>query len=274
MQQVKQGVAEWVVSFFRSIAPTTPALKEFITRSPAHAVAMVPGRMVDAAQDMLTLWGRNEPSAGPSKPPKLPVVLVAVARDVTPTGQNRTKGISDPVHIILPGDAKERVFELRTMPRDYRVQLVLVAQDSDSAESLAMQFDNWIFSRSNQVFDVGWEFAGHQVNWPAQFDGSDLMFSTIPTGVKSLTMIAVDVTICATQPIYRAVGDGEVFKSAEDGTLHEQDSGTGLEGNLPRSGVNAQGFPLLDQATAAQKRPDSVTPVSERHIDAEKVTPV
>jgi len=268
MQQFKEALAAWVVRFHRQIAPMTPALSEFVGRDASSAVALVPGRMVDAAEDMLTLWMRNEPKGGPTKPHKLPVILVAVARDPNPTMVGRNRSISSPVHVILPGDVKERVFELKTMARDYRAQLLFVAQDSDTAESLAMQFGLWLENWRNQVFDVKWEFAGNDVMWPAQLESPDVAPSVIATDAKSVTMIAVDVSFCSTQPIYRAVGEGEVFKAA-DGTLQEQTSGTGLEGNLPRSKVQAEGFPYTEQVKAQQKLPGSATPVTKHDVDGE-----
>lgn len=273
MQQFKEAVAAWVVRFMRQVAPMTPALNEFVARDPSQAVALVPGRMVDAAEDMLTLWMRNEPKGGPTKPHKLPVILVAVARDPSPTMPGRNRPISDPVHVILPGDKRERVFELRTMARDYRVQLLFVAQDSDSAESLAMQFCMWLENFRNQTFDVKWQFAEHDVMWPAQLDSPDVAPSVISTDTKSLTMIAADVSFCTTQPIYRAVGEGEVFKAA-DGTYQKQTAGTGLEGNLPGSKVQAEGFPSIEGVQTAQKLPGSATPLTQHEVDGEGERPV
>lgn len=281
MQQFKEAVAQWMVRFFKQIAPMTPALQEYASREPSHAVALVPGRMVDAAEDMLTLWQRNEPKGGPTKPQKMPVALVAVARDVNPTQAARNREISSPVHVIIPGDEQARVFELRTQARDYRVQVIFAAQDTDTAESLASQFVLWLQNWRNHVFEVNWQFAGLDSFWPAQLDTTDVLPSLIATDVKSLTMIAVDVSFCTTQPIYRAVGAGETYL-AQDGSLQllpaaagggagggaagAAKPATGYEGNLPGKEVRAEGFPFLRQVDGTQQAHGNGADVSKREV--------
>lgn len=278
-----------MVRFFKQVAPMTPALQEFVAREPSHAVAIVPGRMVDAAEDMLTLWQRNEPNAGPSKPHKMPVALVAVARDVNPTQVGRNKEISSPVHVIIPGDDQQRVFELRTQARDYRVQVLFAAHDSDTAESLASQFVLWLGNWRNHVFEVNWKFAGIDSFWPAQLDTADVLPNLIQTDVKSLTMMAVDVSFCTTQPIYRGVGAGETYLAA-DGTLQVLPAAgagggvgvgvggggapgtgvakpaTGYEGNLPGKSAQVEGFPFLRQVDGTQQAQDSGADISKREV--------
>lgn len=250
MEQFKEGLGVWLGQWFAQVAPTTKAMQEYIARPAAHAMAFVPGRMIDAAEDMLTLWGRNQPGAGPTQPPKLPVVLVAVANDVTPTALARNKAISAPVHVVMPGDAKERVFQLRTMTSDYRVQLVFVAHDGDTATSLVKQFVSWIDHPSRRVVETTWKFADLQSWWPAQLETPDVMGSSIQTGQKNIVMLAVDLNFCATEPLYRAVGAGEVFRDAMGNAQHQQDGITGLEGNQPGRNVQAEGFTVVERATA------------------------
>lgn len=268
MEQFKEGLGVWLGRWFAQVAPTTKAMQEYIARPAAHAMAFVPGRMIDAAEDMLTLWGRNQQGAGPTQPPKLPVVLVAVANDVMPTSAARNKEISAPVHVVIPGDDKERVFQLRTMTSDYRVQLVFVAHDGATATSLVKQFVSWISHPSHRTVDVTWKYAGLPSIWPAQLESPEVAGSNIQTGQKNIVMLAVDLTFCATEPLYRAVGEGEVFRDAQ-GLLQQQKSGiTGLEGNQPGRDAQADSFTLVEKIDRRQWVPEGgveVTITQRRH---------
>lgn len=247
MDAIKNGLGQWLGRWFTQIAPMTPALQEYVKRPLAKAIAMAPGRMIDEAQSMLELWHRNDTNRGPTTPAMLPMCLVAMARDMTPTGRERDISLSTPVNVVIPGDGRERVFELRTLAREYRVQLVFAANDPNSAAALAEQFVLWIERPMHQVFEAPWTFAGITVPWPVQLQTSDTLAMNIATGTKNLTLLALDITLCATEPIYRAPGanEGYIDGSGDIGT-NGPGSGTGMEGNGPGD-HNPDGFPVLRQ---------------------------
>lgn len=280
MLEIRIGLGQWLGSWFSRIAPMTPALQEFTTRPLKDAITLVPARMVDAAQDMVNLWYRNQPEDGKTVPAKLPVVLVAMAADPTPTGRDRGRPVSDPVFVNIPEDGKARMFELITMTRDYRVQLVFAANDPDSAASLAGQFCNWVDHPSRQAFEATWGFSGLQMNWPVQMQTADIAALSIKTDVKNLTLLALDFTLCATEPIYRAPGAGEAYVSTDGTTVgvHGPDAGTGLQGNGPgATKTDLPGFPLVREILAEHAESSNTggtSPVSAHVVDASGVQSV
>lgn len=216
MDNVKAAVGAWLGRWYAQIAPTQPSVQEFAARGLSKSVVLVPGRMIDAAQDMVNLWTRNDTNAAPgsnagSRPPKLPVAMVAMARDMMPTGRDWGRSSADEQYVTFASDPKERVFGLRTHLQDLRCQLVIAAHEPDAAKSLAAQFSLWVQGHSNKHALVDWVFAGQSLQWPIQLESDDVMGSLVPTDAKNLTLLALDFTFKMTEPYYRAPQQANEF---------------------------------------------------------------
>lgn len=209
LDPVKASLGVFMGLFYSSVVPNTKPLNEFVIRGLAKSIVWAPTRMVDAAEEMLASWQRNDTDGGPTKPPKLPVIIVAMARDYTPTGRDYTRQVADSQMVMIPGDAKERAFGVRTMAGDVRAQIVVFASDEPTARSLAAQFLLFLDAAPNRRFTAKYPFAGLNLDWPVQIESPDSPAMSIQTEAKNLTILAIDITLKVEIPLFDAPKPGE-----------------------------------------------------------------
>ncbi len=209
-EPVKAGLGQYMARFYDGLAPTTQPMEEFVRRGLGKAILWAPGRMVDAAEDMLSLYAREKPDDGaPTQPFELPVMFVAMAKDYTPTGREFTRQTGDREWIALPGDERGRVFGLRTIAADIRTQIVVVAADEPTARSIASQLALHLDSTSGRRFSAPFTYAGETLDWPVVIETPDVVAMAVQTDAKNLTMLAMDVTLRATVPLFDAPKPGQ-----------------------------------------------------------------
>ena len=208
-EPVKAGLGEFMQGFYREIAPTTKPLQEFVNRGFPYCVAWAPTRMVDKVEDMLAAWQRNDTNQAATRPPKLPVIIVAVAKDYSAVGRDFTTQISEPADVTFPDDPKGRYFQMKLIAGDVRAQLAICAADEATAKSLAAQFLLYLDHPSRRSFDAKYRFAGLDHPFPAQIEAPDNPAMNIETGTKNLSILAVDMTLKCTVPLFLAPKVGE-----------------------------------------------------------------
>jgi hypothetical protein len=208
-EPVKIGFGEFMTEFYNSLVPTTKAMEEFTARGVGKSIAWAPGRMIDAAEDMLASWIRNDTDSAPTQPAKLPVVIVAFAKDYTPTGRDFTRQVAEPLPVIIPDDEKERVFNLRTIAGDIRAQIAIFAPDEPTARSIASQFTLYLDVPLNRRYSARYPFAGTDHCFPVQIESPEALFVNVQTGAKNVSILAGDITLKAEIPLFSApkVGD-------------------------------------------------------------------
>lgn len=203
MNNLKFGYGRWLYEFHRYFVPTTKATREWAARPFARSMVLAPGRMIDAADDMMASWRKNDNAGKEGISSHLPVVITALSKDYMPVGGEFSRQIARPMDIIIPIDEKERVFKLRQIQGDRRAQLLFVAPEEASARSMAMQFCQWITDHEWKRFTVPYEFAGFIHEWPVMLETPDVMPSAIDLGgQKNITALAVDVTLRETIPLF------------------------------------------------------------------------
>lgn len=208
-EPVKVGLGEFMQGFYRELAPTTKPLQEFVNRGFHYCVAWAPTRMVDKVEDMLGAWQRNDTDQAPTRPPKLPVIIVAVAKDYSAVGRDFTTQISEPADVMFPDDPKSRYFQMKLIAGDVRAQLAICAADEATAKSLAAQFLLYLDHPSRRSFDANYRFAGLDHSYPAQIEAPDNPAMNIDTGTKNLSILAIDLTLKCTVPLFIAPKVGE-----------------------------------------------------------------
>lgn len=231
LEPVKSAFGEFMGRFYAFITPTTKPLENYVTRGLSKSIVWAPTRMVDSAEDMLASWQRNDTDTATTMPPKMPVIIVALARDYTPTMRDFTRQIADTEMVILPGDVKERVFGIRTMAGDVRAQIAFFAQDEPTARSLAAQFLLFLDVGHNRRFTATYQFAGQFIDHPVQIEAPDSPAMSIASESKNLTILAVDITLKAQIPLFSAPLDGQ------------PNDGKGTPGSL----VDPSGYPMTGQ---------------------------
>ena len=233
-EPVKAAFGGFMGQFYASIVPTTKPMQAFVERGLAKSVAWAPARMVDAAEEMLSSWQRNDTSPHPSKPAELPVILVAMAKDYTPTGRDYTRQAADREMVMIPGDQKERLFGLRTIAGDIRAQVAIFASDEPTAKSIAAQFALFLDGTARRRFTARHQFAGMALDWPVQIESPDVPASSVATEAKNLTILALDLTLKASIPLLDHPKDSE------------PNDGKGSDGN-PQ---DPHGYPLTASVNA------------------------
>lgn len=209
LEPVKAAFGQFMGRFYVEIVPTTQPLEGYVARGLAKSIVWAPSRMVDMAEEMLGSWQRNDTDSATTKPANMPVMIVAMARDYTPTGRDYTRQIADAEMVMIPGDTKGRAFSLRTIAGDVRAQVAIFAQDEPTAKSLAAQFLLFLDATPNRRFTAHYTFAGESMEWPVQVESPDSPAMSIQTESKNLTILAIDLTLKATIPLFSAPGAGQ-----------------------------------------------------------------
>jgi hypothetical protein len=208
-EPVKVGFGEFMTEFYNSIVPTTKALEEYVLRGVGKSIAWAPSRMVDEVESMLASWQRNDTDSAPTQPAKTPVIIVAMAKDYTPTGRDYTHQVSDSVKAIIPGDTKERLFGLRAIAGDIRVQVAFIAMNEPTAKSLAAQFCLFLDRPHNRNFWARFSFAGVETQWPVEIESQDSPVANAQSQSNNVTLMVCDLTLKAEIPLYDAPKVGE-----------------------------------------------------------------
>lgn len=208
-EPVKVAFGEYMTRFYYSLAPTTRSMHEYVNRGVGKSIAWAPSRMVDQAEEMLASWQRNDTDQAATQPAKLPVIVVAMAKDYMPAGRDFTRQAAESRWIIMPEDPKERAFGVKTIAADIRTQLAIFAQDEPTARSIAAQFCLFIDSMENRRFRAWYEFAGFKTDWPVQLESPDTPAGSVASGSKNVSIVTIDLTFKATVPLFDAPKEGE-----------------------------------------------------------------
>lgn len=237
-QELKVGFGHYMGRFFDQLVPTTKPMAEYCRRPFKYAVMLAPARMIDMAEDLLAKYLRadiQKDFGSNTRPHNLPVILVAFARDVTPTGRDYGRQIANADYMSFPDDEKGRVFKVRTVASDVRVQCAIFASDEPTARSIAAQFLLFVDAVENRRFWVDYEYAGFRVRYPAQLETTEALAPLTPTEANNLTVLAVDLTLKCTIPLISGPREGE----PHDGK------------GIPGDEYDPAGYPIVEQMTIA-----------------------
>lgn len=201
---IKVGFGRYLAGFHAQLIGDTKGVRELASREFAKSAVWAPGRMVDQVEDMLAAWRKNDTSHAAQPTPYLPIIIVAMGKDfvAAPAEFGRTGG--DAQNVMIPGDPKNRVFKMRTVTADIRVQVVIAAADDPTARSIAMQLQAFTSELANRRFSAVYNLAGVDSLWPVVFELQDLLMPSLPTEQKNLTLLAADLTMRATVPMLLA----------------------------------------------------------------------
>ncbi len=257
-QPVKDAFGLYLQDFFSELAPTTRALKEYVTRAPKAAISLAPSRLVDQANEMFIKYLRADVKKNlPGLPCKrlkpattphlLPVILAAISQDVTPTPRDYTHQMTEKTPFVFPDDPLERVFKLRTLTNDLRAQVVFFAQEEPTARSMAAQFLLFLDQVQKRRFWAEYEFAGCCWRGACQVDNPEIFTPAMDTGTSNLVVLAADVTLRCTVPIFYAPKKGE------------PNDGKGTAGSIK----NPAGYPVVSNVVTFSEKKEIANVSSE-----------
>lgn len=201
---IKAAFGRYLQSFYGQLVADTPALAEYAARGFAKSAVWAPGRMVDQVEDMLASWRKNDTAGAARATPYLPVMIVAMAKDYVPAPSDYARPLADAVDVMIPGDAKQRVFRMRAVTADIRCQVAICAPEESTARSIAMQLSLFAQSLENRRFNALYRLVGLDEGWPVVLELPDLQAISNPSEVKNLTVLTVDIQMRATVPLLTA----------------------------------------------------------------------
>lgn len=200
-QPIKEAFGRYLQRFHRQIVGDTQFVSEFAARDYAKCAVWAPGRMIDQVEEMVAAWRKNDTSGLAKPTPFIPIMIAAMSKDYMPVTPDYSRQIADPVFVTLPGDAKNRVFSMRAVVSEVRVQVVIAGPDESTCKSLALQLQLFTTAMGNRRFHSTYRLAGFNELWPVSLETPDVAGINMPNDSKNLTVLAVDFTLRATIPL-------------------------------------------------------------------------
>lgn len=218
MKELQLALGAYLERWHAQLVPTTPALTEYAARDFATSVAWAPGRMVDAASEMLAAWRRND-NIGKTTGAIIPIALVALAKDYVPVAGDNSRQLANDVFVTIPSDPKERIFKLRQIQGLRRGQILIAAAEEETARNMVQQLILFINAVENRYFQATYRFAGIDQPWPITVETTDIPAEVAPDGEeKNLTLLVVDVHFLESIPLFKAPKQTEPNDGQGDGT--------------------------------------------------------
>lgn len=216
--QIKKGFGQYLARWRKGVYADyldTAAVKTFMAKPMAQAIQWAPARMIDAAEDMLELY--RKASNGPHGPSgMLPVILLAMDDNFLGTGADwGGQHIGRRLVQIVEGGSW---YGYKHVMQDRRAQVVIIASEGGSAQSLAAQLASFIQEPKNRWFDAPYQFGQYKVPMPVTLETNrvDWMNVAAPGDAKNLKILAADITLKCSIPFFDAPQQGE----PNDGSTH------------------------------------------------------
>jgi hypothetical protein len=206
---IQLGLSAYMIGYHQSLIADTQFVQEFAARPVAKSIVWAAGRMIDSVEDMLKSWRQNENNPGPGMSSMLPVIFLALDRNYMPVLPEYSVAVPE-TPFVFPDDELGRVYHCSTVTNEYKVQVVFVAPEMQTAHSLLVQWHTWLTQGpAGRRFYSEYEFAGFKTKWPCVLEAID------PPGVvnaieqPNITILVSDMTVRATVPRFRAPGAGQ-----------------------------------------------------------------
>lgn len=207
--QIKIGFAHYLKRWRDGVYPDyadTKAVKAFMDKPLSDAVKWTAGRMVDDAQAMLEAYQKNE--NGPKGQTTLfPVLLLAM--DDTLMGTGADWGGDQTGRTMQQIEEGGSWYGHKQMMADRRLQMVIIASEGGSAQSLAAQLSSFIKEPSNRYFNAVYQFGQYNVPVPQTLESVRIDWSDVkPDGLKNIKILVADLTLKCTIPFFDAPAVG------------------------------------------------------------------
>lgn len=240
---LKDAFSAYMTRWYRGLYADTKGVIEFTQRNIERCIVWAPGRMVDAAEEMLAAYRKNDNDGGAhGKGALLPVVIIGMAKDYNPTGVDMGGMQVRRQLITITDEPDASIYGYRQAHGDVRTQVVIFAAEEASAKSLAAQFLWFIAQVENRRFKTSHTFGEYGIQLSATIENPDTVFMNIVTEQKNLTMLAADITLRALFPYFDAPKVGE----PNDGTAH-----------------NPPGYPAITQISSTDKNVLTLAEITE-----------
>ena len=238
---VKAGMGAWLAGFYGDFVPDTKAGAEWASRGQALAMGWAAGRMVDDVESMLSSWKRNDHSGKASTSAYIPTILAAVSNEYVESPAEAGRHVTDRLPFSFPDDPQHRSFQVTVRSLDLRAQIVVVAQEPQTAMSIVSQLARWAMARPRFLSTYTWK--GLSSDWPTVLVQSD-RFAVPTPGYEQIVVLTLDLVLRASVPTFFGPDDGYPVVQAVE--VHEADPNLG-----PPTGVTADEWAAYRQMTSA-----------------------
>lgn len=216
---IREGIGHYMGRFYSGLVADTKDLQEYVSRGLERSVFIVPDRMVDAVEEMLASYQKNRnnvtapPSeAGPYKPGEnalFPVIFVALAKDIDGADAAFGQRMVDRCMVQIDDAPDASVYGYRQAMGGQRVQIAILAAESNTAKSIAAQFAHFVGVIPNRRFKAPFRWGQYTLQMPVMLESSDLVFSPVATENKTMTILVTDIQLKVTIPYLDAPKAGE-----------------------------------------------------------------
>lgn len=240
--QIKIGFAQYMHRWFKGIYPDyvdTKGVRAFLERPFSQGVQWAPSRMLDAAEEMLSAYQKNK--NGPDGQSTLfPVVLMAIDDNFLTTGSDW--GGQQVGRRLVAIEEGGSWYGYKHVMQDRRVQVVIIASEAGTAQSLAAQLTSFVAEPHNRYLDAPYAFGQYRVSMPITLESNRIDWMDVKNDVKNIKILAADFTLKCTIPYFDAPRQGE-----------PNDGSTNVPPGFPRVGVVEH----LDQVSGRKSTVDS-----------------
>lgn len=208
--QIKIGYSQFLQRWRDGLYPDwadTKAVQAFMAKPFAEAVKWAAGRMVDDAIGMLEAYQKNG-NGPPGKTTLFPVLLLAM--DDTFVGTGADWGGLHTGRTMQQIEEGGSWYGHKQVMQDRRLQMVIIASEAGSAQSLAAQLSSFIKEPRNRYFNAVYQFGQYNVPVPQTLESVRIDWMDVkPDGIKNIKILVADVTLKCTIPYFDAPAEGE-----------------------------------------------------------------
>lgn len=219
--QHQQAFSAYMIDWFKGLYADTAAVTEFKSRAVAEAIKWAPSRMIDEAEGMLAQYRKNE-NGPPGKTSKLPIILLATDDDFLGTGAD--SGGQHTGREVVQIEEGGSWYGYRQIMHDRRIQVVIIANEGQSAGSIAAQLAAYVERPSKRYMNAFYQFGQYNVPAPMTLAIKAIDWMSVKTDAKNIKILAGDLTFRCIIPVF----DAPAVDEANDGTTN-----------------NPPGFPLV-----------------------------
>ncbi|WP_395601236.1 hypothetical protein AB4P95_29930 (plasmid) [Pseudomonas sp. A1437] len=208
--QIKAGFSQYLSRWRAGVYPDyvdTKAVQAFLDKPFSQAVIWAAARMVDDAESMLKAYQKND-NGPPGKSTLFPVLLLAMDDNFVGTGADwGGDHIARTMQQIEEGGSW---YGHKQVMQDRRLQMVIIASEAGTAQSLAAQLSSFIKEPSNRYFDAVYEFGQYKVPVPQTLESVRIDWMDVrPEGIKNIKILVADLTLKCSIPYFDAPGEGQ-----------------------------------------------------------------
>lgn len=216
LDSVKSAIGGLLIDFKKWSMPGTKAFKYWKRLPHNEAIKVVPSRMIDDVDSMLAKYRQQVTDKGFVAP--LPVMFVALAPMMSPPDVSNMRGVPYWLDTMVPTDTENRKIRLRTIPRQYRVQVAFVGPEGDTSQAVINQFCAYMTDDFKRRFMATYEVGGGvKDNWELTVIENSLYPDTVPTDQKNIWVNTVDFQVIGLEPHIVGLDPDEDYDVDPDG---------------------------------------------------------